>query len=182
MGVKISELPAAAAIVGDELVEAVQSGANVQTTPAGIVAPHVADADPHTQYALEADLALQSLENMDSVTLPRGTPVAIPGTGVGMIRAQADAPATAAIGLLDEDTDPGMSGGVSCGGQFTLADWTDITGAATLAALGVYFLDPSTPGMLTLTPPTTVGQIAQIVGRAFSPTCLDLDPTPPILL
>lgn len=55
---KISELDAAAALTGTELVDLVQSGDNVRSTVSDVgavaVAAHVALSDPHTQYLTEA--------------------------------------------------------------------------------------------------------------------------------
>ncbi len=125
---------------------------------------------------------LVQIQNVDSAAMPRGTPAAGAPSGTGMVRAQADSPARASFGLVDADTAPGFAGPVSSMGQFVLADWTAIVGTPQLAPLGTYFLHPTMPGRLTLDAPVEPGQIRQVVGRTMSPTCLDLDPTDPILL
>ena len=68
----------------------------------------------------------------------------------------------------------------------TTAQWdavvTGQTGGLTFNSL--YFLDPTSPGKLTTTPPTTAGsgQCNVLVGRAMSTTELALNIRDPILL
>lgn len=111
-------------------------------------------------------------ENRDAATLPAGTPVAVHPTGTGIVRADATTTHRPAVGLLLAATAVGFAGTVQVAGVVTLGDWTAVTGTATLAR-GVYFLG-TTPGTLTLVPPTAGGAIVQPVGRAVSPEAMDV--------
>ena len=62
-----------------------------------------------------------------------------------------------------------------------LPDWTPVVGATNLQRGQRYFLG-ATPGRLTTTPPTTLGQSVVPIGLAISPTQLEIELEPPILL
>lgn len=68
--------------------------------------------------------------------------------------------------------------GASCTYQFdetlTLADWTNVIGAATLTTDSYYYLDPSNFGKLTSTAPTTTGQYVVEVGKALDTVTLEI--------
>lgn len=65
----------------------------------------------------------------------------------------------------------------------TTAQWDAVAGTTGgLLFNTLYFLDPVTPGKMTATPPTTVGQCNAIVGMAISSTELELQISQPILL
>lgn len=121
-------------------------------------------------------------ENKAGVAIKAGMACAVHSSGVGVVMACAADASANAVGLMQVDTANTFAGDVQTEGLFTLADWTDVIGATTLAAKTTYFLDPSTPGMLTATPPTTAGQVIQIVGTAVSDDTLDLTFETPILL
>jgi len=97
-------------------------------------------------------------------------------SGTGVIRAHA------ASGIAEANILNTFSGLIQTAGQFTLADWTAVTGTVTLANKATYFLDPTNPGKLTTTAPSTPGQVVQIIGYAIDTTTLDLVFSPPILL
>lgn len=54
---------------------------------------------------------------------------------------------------------------------------TIISGLTGLLPGQTYFLSPTTPGGLTLTPPTTSGHLLQIIGKALTPTTLKFEPS-----
>jgi len=120
-------------------------------------------------------------ENKDGVTVDAGMAVAAHSSGTGFLRANATDNTKNAIGLLQTDTASLSSGPVQVDGPFTLSDWTAVTGSATLAALGVYFLD-TVAGKLTATPPSSGGNVVQKIGRAISPTTLEIEVEVAILL
>lgn len=121
-----------------------------------------------------------------SAAIVIGAPVYASAAGT-VKRAQANAKSTSGvIGLgYDASTAAAASGNIQCSGTVTATttQWDAVagtTGGLTFSTL--YFLDPSTPGKITATPPTTTGQCNVLVGRAISATELDLQITPPILL
>lgn len=67
-------------------------------------------------------------------------------------------------------------------GKFTMADWTDVVGAATLTVGSTYYLDPANFGKLTTVAPTTDGQYVISVGLAVASDTLELDIEQGILL
>jgi hypothetical protein len=121
-----------------------------------------------------------------SAALVIGTPVYMSAANTAK-KAEANAAATAGvIGLwLDPSTaasDPGqcvLSGRIVA----TTTQWDAVAGTTGgLLADTVYYLDPATPGNLTATAPTTVGQLVVKIGRAVSTTDLEVDIEMPILL
>lgn len=120
-------------------------------------------------------------ENKEVITLVKGTVVTQHVSGVGIVRADADTPSAYAVGLLGEDVPAAVSGIIICSGVLLLPDWTAITGAATLAAKGKYYLDTAA-GLLTTTPPNIGGKISQLVGVAISSVELEIKLAYPILL
>jgi len=65
----------------------------------------------------------------------------------------------------------------------TTGQWDAITGGSGgLTAKTVYYLDPSTAGMLTDTAPSTAGQFVVRVGLATSTIEMDISIAPPIKL
>jgi len=67
-------------------------------------------------------------------------------------------------------------------GKFTMADWTNVVGAATLTVGSTYYLDPANFGKLTTVAPTTDGQYVISVGLAVASDTLELDIEQGILL
>jgi hypothetical protein len=102
-------------------------------------------------------------------------------------RAQANAAATALVAALwqDASTSAGNTGNVITDGRVSLttAQWDAVAGTSGGLTFGtVYYLDPTSPGKLTSTAPTTVGQLVVQVGIAVSTTDMDLILSQPILL
>lgn len=120
--------------------------------------------------------------NMEAFSILPGLAVASHSSGSGVVLASAAGAGGEAIGLQQDNPSPAANGVVQTGGLFYAGDWSAVTGTATLQARGLYFLDPATPGRLTTTPPTTPGQILQIVGVAVSPQLFALQLGVPFLL
>jgi len=103
-------------------------------------------------------------------------------------RAQANASGTInPTGLMQSTSTPtGQTGSVQTEGVITLTtgEWDAVvTGeSGGLTPGGAYFLDPATPGNLTLTAPTTAGQYVQKLGTALSSTSFKISIEPSILL
>ncbi len=121
-------------------------------------------------------------ENKDAGALSIGMAVATHTSGTGVNKARADSNATRCIGLSLTATNPSFTATIQTGGVFTLANWTSIIGSASLSANTVYYLDPSTAGLLTSKAPTTAGLYVQRVGTAVSPTSLEIEIEQPIFL
>lgn len=85
------------------------------------------------------------------------------------------------LGLVTADAASGAYVHVQKEGFFVMADWTAITGAATLVAGTEYYLaEGLAAGKLVASPPTS-GQVVY-VGRAIKPDTLDLSIQQPIAL
>lgn len=102
-------------------------------------------------------------------------------------RAQANALSTADVLGLMRDTSVAAagSGQIVVGGILvaTTGQWDAVTGqTGGLTAGARYFLDPVTPGKITSTAPTTVGQVVICLGRALSLTDFEVDTDATILL
>jgi len=113
-------------------------------------------------------------ENKDTIPLSAGMVVCRYPTGEGVYRATATGNARHGIGLVTIAALPGFTCRVQLTGVFELEDWTAITGAANLQALGVYYLS-ETPGQLTTTPPALSGTVQQQIGKALSTTIMQID-------
>ena len=101
--------------------------------------------------------------------------------------AQADASGTVEVlGLVKEASiSASSSGAIQTDGVLsaTTGQWDNVTGdTGGLTPGAVYWLDPSTPGGLTDTAPTTVAQYVCRLGKAVSTTELEISIEPPILL
>ena len=102
-------------------------------------------------------------------------------------RGQANAKATSQlVGLgLDATIAAAGVGNIITGGTLvaTTAQFDAVAGTTGGLAFGTrYFLDPATPGKITATAPTTVGQCVTVVGIALSATELEVMIQPPVLL
>lgn len=85
------------------------------------------------------------------------------------------------VGLARENIAASESGRVQTEGPLTLADWTASTGSSSLGT-GTWYGDPSTPGTLTLTAPTSIGATVQRVGITVSADTLEIRVGQPIKL
>ena len=96
---------------------------------------------------------------------------------------RADSESTSGVvGIANEDVTATNQGTYLTDGQVTRSDWTAITGSATLTTGATYYLDETTAGHLTSTPPSVVGESVVRVGTALSGTTLDIEIAQPVLL
>jgi hypothetical protein len=121
-----------------------------------------------------------------SASLVAGMAVYTSASG-SMKRAQANALTTAdpAAIVVDATIAAAATGNFACGGVLTLttAEWDAVTGQTGGLTPGArYFVSPTTAGQITSTPPSTVGQVVALVGRATSTTDLEIELGTPILL
>jgi hypothetical protein len=123
--------------------------------------------------------SIRSVTNGESsVAITIGMPV-YASAADAVKRAQANAKATSGvIGLVyDVTIAAGASGNIAESGVLvaTTVQWDSVAGTTGgLVFNTIYFLDPATPGKITSTVPTTVGQVNLPLGRALSTTELDI--------
>jgi len=115
-----------------------------------------------------------------------GTPVYIQAATT-VKKAKANAFSTAFVAGLVYDTSisNGSSGSVQTDGIMSLstAQWDVVAGTTGGLTQGtLYFLDPSTAGMITATPPSTAGQVNTLIGIAINTQDMKLMLSPPIKL
>lgn len=120
-------------------------------------------------------------ENKDSVTLNAGQPVATHSSGTGVVRANATDNSKPACGLVKTGSAAAVASKIQTDGLLTLADWTNATGTTALSAGARYYLS-ATVGLLTTTPPSSTGNVVQLVGKAVSLDTLRLEIEEEILL
>ena len=144
----------------------------------------IAAGDTLDASVSEVDVVTQTNENAGALVI--GTPVYTSGSGQ-VDKAQANAYATAEVlGLVKDasiaSTQPGMiqTDGVMVA---STAQWDAVTGQTGGLTVGsVYFLHPTTSGMLTVTTPSAVGQLVARVGKALSETELEITIEQPVEL
>lgn len=105
--------------------------------------------------------------NRDTAVITIGRPIAMRPDLGGAVLAQANSIDGECDGVAQSVAAPGAEFDVATDGEVSNADWTRVVGATGLVTGTRYYLDPDTAGKLTTTPPTTVGQIVQLVGVAF---------------
>lgn len=110
------------------------------------------------------------------------SPLYLTGEGhVGLAGANATATARV-VGLSLNEAIPGNLCEYLTEGRMERADWTEIAGTEFLTPGAPYFLGADTPGQITQNAPTAVGHYVVYLGRATTPTSLDIEIEPPILL
>lgn len=118
--------------------------------------------------------------NDNAGALVPGAPVYLKSNG-NVDEAQANALATARVlGLATEGIASAGSGAIQFSGklQLTTGEWDAVTGETGGLTIGsIYYLDPSTPGMLTPNVPTTVGHEVAKVGIAIADDTMLIDIT-----
>jgi len=114
--------------------------------------------------------------------LLNGQPVYLTGAGHLALARANSAGTTVVIGLAAADTLTGIAAPYIESGNVTLADWTSITGTASLTVGAVYYLAAGTAGQLTATAPTTGGSYVAAVGIALNPQTLRVSVQPTMLL
>ena len=132
----------------------------------------------------EVDLVSRTNNNAGSIVI--GAPVYPDGNGT-VDEAQANASGTVQVLGLVQDTSiaAAASGYIITDGILTATtgQWDAVAGTTGgLTAGTVYYLDPSTAGMITATAPTTVGQYVVRLGVALSTTELEISIQQPVLL
>lgn len=114
-----------------------------------------------------------------AATLPAGTPVTISrATGQVGTSVASWKPSAFVAGLLETASGTDFPVNVATA-LLTLADWTGITGAASLLPGVPYFLGVG--GGLTATPPSSPNCLT-LVGKALNATTMIIDPQAPIQL
>ena len=117
--------------------------------------------------------------NKAGATVYKGMVVAKHSSGAGYILGNATNDQAKAVGIATVDAADNAAGTYQTDGIIDVTDWTQATGAATLATNGRYYLD-TVAGKITTTPPTTAGNVVQYIGTALSTTALDISITQPI--
>lgn len=142
-----------------------------------------------TGDTIDSSLVAQSnnfdATNGEASTINKCQPVYISADDTVLL-GKADAVGTANIvALATEDIAASGTGTFAADGplEATTGEWDAVTGGSGgLTAGEVYYLDPSTAGMLTTTAPTTTTQVVTRVGIAISTVKLDIAIRAPILL
>lgn len=137
----------------------------------------VVEVNPSTTLAA-ATIGMQA-ENKEPSSLPAGAIVAMHSSGSGIVRASADDSMLPAVGIIPTSRMASEVGIVQTDGTLELNDWTAIVGTTTLAANASYYLS-TTPGQLTTTIPQGAGRLVQAIGKAVTPTTLDISIMNPI--
>lgn len=106
-------------------------------------------------------------ENKAGVTLAAGCAVAADGSGTGFTVSSSAPAGLPAVGLAVVAAAPTFAATVRAAGVLTLADWTAVAGAASLAPRATYFLGAA--GGLVLVPDMTPGRTVQAIGTAVGP-------------
>jgi len=117
--------------------------------------------------------------NKAGATVYAGMVVAKHSSGSGYVFANATDDLARAIGVATVDAADNAAGTYQTDGIIDINDWTNATGAATLATNGRYYLD-TLNGKLTVTPPSSAGNVVQYIGTALSTTALDISISQPI--
>jgi len=125
-------------------------------------------------------------QNAEAGAIVIGAPVYMFAAGQ-VKKGQANAAGTAnLLGLVyDVSISNGATGGIATDGVLTATttQWDAVAGTTGGLTFGTtYFLDPTTSGKITSTPPTTVGQLVVAIGVALSTTDLLIDIETEILL
>ncbi len=159
----------------------VQSGiiATINTT-LSIVQSAISDLDGRIDVIEGAVGNSYSAETDDATSI--GQPIYVKSnTHIGL--AKADAAGTMKVaGLAITAVSATFTALYNADGRLSLADWTAITGSATLTPGAYYYLDDATPGMMTTTAPTTTGKYVVRLGRAISTVIFDIEVEQSILL
>ena len=123
-------------------------------------------------YLFSTDMQQMLNGNADPITVGMAVYVSANDT---VDLAQANAAGTKNVfGLVaDANIANGANGAIMRDGIVESANWTAVTGGATLIAGAAYYLDVANAGGLTVTPPTT-GYVAK-VGQGVSGTELEIE-------
>lgn len=119
------------------------------------------------------------LPNNTGGAVVRGQLVA--SSALGAVLADASDNTRNCIGLVGQAASASEPVNLQLSGDFFLSDWTAITGGASLTPNELYFLS-TTAGQLTLTPPSVVGEVVQLIGMAITAKTLRIEIQPSVLL
>jgi len=138
-----------------------------------------------TLDATVAEVDVVTMENANAAALVAGSAVYCDAAGT-VDDACADAAGTVEVlGLVVTEIAIAGSGSIQTDGILAAetAEW-DVAAGTTggLTAGTVYYLDPTTPGMLTETAPTAAGDFVVRIGKAISTTELEISISQPIKL
>ena len=104
------------------------------------------------------------------ISVQPGDLVYVHSTGVLFLAQANSAPEALVFGMVAEAGSVGASVGVVTHGRVSLSDWTSVVGSTTLTPGEKYYLDPTTPGNMTTSPPGAgSGQYLAPVGTAVGP-------------
>lgn len=123
--------------------------------------------------------------NGDVAPVVAGMPVAQPTTSLRRAVAGSGAALATVIGIVVVGAAMTLPARALPQGVLTLptAAWDAVTGGSGGLTPGArYYLDPSTLGGITTTPPSTSGQYLVVLGSAISTTTMLVNIEPPILL
>lgn len=139
-----------------------------------------------TLDASAAEVDVVALTNGNASPIVIGAPVYSDSAG-SVDLAQANASGTVEVlGFVkDVSIAAAASGSIQTDGILaaTTGQWDAVTGGTGGLTSGtVYYLDPTTAGMLTSTAPSTPTQYVVRVGKAISTTEMEISVEPPILL
>jgi hypothetical protein len=136
---------------------------------------------PRTQETGQLGAGYFAAQNKDTETIFRGQVVAIHPSGSGVIKASALDDSKNAVGFMSQDTAVGATQNVATDEVFSMPDWSNVTGTTELQGGQIYFLG-TVPGRMSTVPPSTNGQVVQQIGRATSPTAIEIECKEAILL
>lgn len=146
-------------------------------------------ADPGTGVVtLKAQTGAGSiitLQNVDTVTILKGQPVYVFGTGVVKLARANGSPQYRVMGLAREDIAPTASGEIQHHGilEALTTEWDAVTGqSGGLSPTLPYFLDKNTAGRMTTTAPIAQGNYVMPIGYAITPTQFDIYRQHPVKL
>lgn len=159
----------------------------MQRIPLVLIGGKIAQLPPgDTLNAKANEVDTVTVTNDNAGPLVIGTPVYVSNPDA-VDQAAADAAGTSEVlGLIRDASVPsGNTGSAQTNGilQATTGQWDAITGqTGGLTTGAIYYLDAATPGKLTTTAPSAVGEFVTRVGQAVSTTEMQIAPQPAIAL
>lgn len=121
-----------------------------------------------------AEVNLPTAVNANIGTVIAGSPIYHTTTTGSIDLARANAIGTTdCCGLVVANIGTGASGQYQDSGSLTLTttQWDSVTGQTGGLTIGsTYFLDSTLAGKMTTTPPSSVGEFTQVIGKAVSTT------------
>lgn len=115
-------------------------------------------------------------------TMVSGQPVYVSGNGTVDAALADNVTTSEVVGLVLVGASSGNQGVILTEGSVTKADWTAVTGSASLVPATTYYLSDASAGTLTGTAPVTRGNYVVRVGKALSTTVMDIEIAADLLL